>query len=477
MKETLQTQETFLMKTTFALFYGNRGTFPESLFALARTELENRLHSFGFETISLPADATRYGAVETMEEGRLYAEFLEANRGKFDGVILCLPNFGDENGAAEALQDAGVPIYILAYPDELDKMDFAHRRDAFCGKFSIMDVFCQYGIPFTAWEPHTLHPNDPLFEEEMRQFGAVCRIVKRLKRCRIGAIGARPTKFKTIRFDEAAIQKYGITTETFDNSDLLVKISRIKDDAPEVIAKIRTLENYTDCTAVPEKSVLTLAKTGVALDQFIKENRLDAVAIRCWSDMQDTLKISPCLLLSELSDRGIPAACELDVGNAIAMLALQAAADEPAACLDWNNNYGSDPEKCILFHCGPVAQKLMREKGKVVDHPMFAKVLGPGCGFGCNVGFMRPMEFTFASTTTLEGKMKFYSGEGTFTEDPLGDGYFGCGGVAHIPGMQKKLRSIGYGGFRHHVCLAPGNWKKALDEALTRYLKYDLTEI
>ena len=465
------------MKTTFALFFGNRGFFPESLIALARTEVETRLKSFGFDTISLDVNATRYGAVETPEEGRVYAKFLEENRGKYDGVILCLPNFGDENGAAEALRDAGVPIYVLAYPDELDKMDFAHRRDAFCGKFSVMDVFGQYNIPFTAWEPHTLHPNDPVFEEEMRQFGAVCRVVKTMKRCRIGVIGARPTKFKTIRFDEVAIQKYGITVEAFDNSDLLVKVSRISDNAPELLAKMERFRNYTDFSDVPEASLMQISKVSVAIDQFIAENDLNAVALRCWSDLQDTLKISPCVVLSELSDRGIPAACESDVGNAIAMLALQAASDEPAACLDWNNNYPGDPDACILFHCGPVAQKLMSAKGKVVDHPMFAKALGPGCSFGCNVGFMRPMDFTFISTTTVDGKMRFYSGEGEFTDAPLGEGFFGCGGVARIPGLQSKLRAIGYAGYRHHVSLTPGNWKRALDEAFERYLNYEITEI
>ena len=138
-------QGKLFMQTTFALFYGNRGTFPESLFALARTELESRLKSFGFGTISLPEEATRYGAVETLEEARIYARFLEENKGKFDGVILCLPNFGDENGASEALKNANVPIYIQAYPDELDKMDFDHRRDAFCGKFSnSTNYFCSW---------------------------------------------------------------------------------------------------------------------------------------------------------------------------------------------------------------------------------------------------------------------------------------------------------------------------------------------
>ena len=465
------------MKTTFALFFGNRGFFPESLIALARTEVETRLASFGFDTISLPVDATRYGAVETHQEGRIFAKFLEENRGKYDGVILCLPNFGDENGAAEALRDAGVPIYILAYPDELDKMDFAHRRDAFCGKFSVMDVFCQYNIPFTAWEPHTLHPNDPVFEEEMRQFGAVCRIVRKLKRCRIGAIGARPTKFKTIRFDEVALQSYGITTEAFDNSDLLLKVERIKDDAPELLRKIETFRNYTDFSEVPADRLQMLSKVSVAIDQMIEENDLDAVALRCWSDLQETVQIAPCVILSELNDRNIVAACELDVGNAIAMMALQAASQEPAACLDWNNNYPGDLERCILFHCGPVAQKLMRGKGKVIDHSMFAKALGAGCSFGCNTGFIRPMEFTFASTTTSRGRIRFYSGEGKFTDQPLGEGFFGCGAVAHIPGLQSKLRAIGYAGFRHHVSAAPGNWKRAIDEAFERYLDFEISEI
>lgn len=465
------------MKTTFALYLGNRGFFPESLIATAREEITTALSALGIGTISMPPEATRYGAVEGSAEGRVFAKFLAEHRGQYDGVILSLPNFGDENGASEALRDAGVPIYIQAYPDELDKMDFAHRRDAFCGKFSIMDVFTQFGIPFTAWAPHTLSPKDPEFAAQMNQFAAVCRIVKRLKRCRIGAIGARPTLFKTIRFDEVTLQHYGITTEVFDNSDLLVKVERIKDNAPELIQKIETLKNYTDYSAVPADKVITLAKISVALDQFIAEQQLDAIGLRCWSDLQLTLKISPCVILSELNDRKIPAACELDVGNAITMLALGAASDEATACLDWNNNYPGDPDGCILFHCGSIPQSLMTCKGTVTDHAMFAKSLGCGCGFGCNEGRIRPMDFTFASTTTQNGKLKFYSGEGRFTGLPLGEGFFGCGGSAHIPNLQQKLVNIGYAGYRHHTSITPGNWSQAINEAFVRYLGYDKTEI
>lgn len=465
------------MKTTFALYFGNRGFFPESLIATARNEISSVLEKLGIGTISMPADATRYGAVEGAAEGRIYAKWLAEHKGEYDGVILSLPNFGDENGASEALRDAGVPIYIQAYPDELDKMDFDHRRDAFCGKFSIMDVFTQFCIPFTAWAPHTVSPSDPEFARQMQQFGAVCRIVKRLKRCRLGAIGARPTLFKTIRFDEVALQHYGITTEVFDNSDLLVKVDRIKDNAPELLKKIDTLKNYTNFSCVPADKVMVLAKISVALDQFIEEQQLDAIGLRCWSDLQLTLKISPCVLLSELNDRKIPAACELDIGNAITMLALHAASDEATACLDWNNNYPGDDDGCILFHCGSIPQSLMTCKGKVIDHAMFAKSLGCGSGYGCNVGQIRPMDFTFASTTTQNGKIKYYVGEGKFTDRPLGDGFFGCGGSAHIPNLQQKLLNIGYAGYRHHTSVTPGNWAQAINEAFIHYLGYDKTEI
>ena len=461
----------------FALFIGNRGFFPEKLLMEARKEITACLKKQGIEVLCSPADMTRYGAVETYAEGRAFAKFLAEHKGEYDGVILTLPNFGDENGASEALRDCGVPIFIQAYPDELDKMDFASRRDAFCGKFSIMDVFHQNQIPFTAWPPHTISPKSPKFAEQIRQFSAVCRIVNGLKRLRVGAIGARPTLFKTIRFDETALQKYGITTEVFDNSDLLVRMDKIKDDDSDLKAKIKTFKKYANFSKTPAKSIATLARISVALDRLIGENELGAVALRCWSDLQLTAKVAPCMVLGELNDRGIPAACELDIGNTIAMKALQLASQEQAACLDWNNNYADDDNKCILFHCGSTAQKLMTAKGDIIPHKMFAKVLGDDCSYGCDVGFIRPMDFSFASTTTENGKMLYYSGEGRFTGEPLGEGFFGCGGVAEIDNLQAKLNAIGYAGYRHHVSITPGFWKTALDEAFTRYLGYTRTEI
>jgi L-fucose isomerase-like protein len=464
-------------KSTFALYFGNRGFFPESLIAIARKEVSDTLKKMGYNSLMMDSNLTRFGAVESPEEGRKYAKFLDDNRGKFDGVILVLPNFGDETGAVSALQDAGVPIYILAYPDELDKMGFEVRRDAFCGKFSIMDVFYQYQLPFTVFPPHTVHPFSKEFEKHIDTFDKVCKIVNGMKRMTVGAIGARTTAFKTVRFDELTLQKYGITTEVLDLSEVFSRVRKLDFASSAAKDKAKTLKNYTNFKKVPEKAFENLVRFGVVIDEIIKEYGLDTLALRCWIEMEKDFGIAPCVLLSEINDRGFPAACELDVCNAITMYALNLASGKPATCLDWNNNYGEDPDKCILFHCGPVPQSLMTGKGEVIEHPMFAKSLGAGCGFGCNVGRIAPDKITFASSKTQDGKLHIYMGEGEFTSDPIQEGFFGCGGVAKINNLQEKLYKIGYSGYRHHVSVTPGLVGIALREACTRYLKYEITEI
>ena len=214
-------------KTTFALYFGNRGFFPASLMASAREELVKVLKGLGHDTLILDAGATRHGAVETPAEGAVYAKFLKENEGKFDGVMLSLPNFGDETGAAAALKNAGVPILIQAYPDELNKMAPDLRRDSYCGKLSIMDVFYQNGIPFTALKPHTVAPSSKAFAANVDHFDRVCRVVAGFKNLVVGAIGARTSAFKTVRIDELALQQNGITMETFDLSDVFARMNAV----------------------------------------------------------------------------------------------------------------------------------------------------------------------------------------------------------------------------------------------------------
>ena len=462
-------------KTTLALFFGNRGFFPASLIAATREEIARVLQELGHDILMLDAQATRYGAVETPREGEVYANFLRENRGKFGGVVLCLPNFGDETGAVAALKEAGVPILIQAYPDDLDQMAPATRRDAFCGKISIMDVFRQYGVKFTALKPHTVKPSSKHFRTQIDEFDRICRVVNGVKDMVVGAIGARTTPFKTVRIDETTLQRYGITVETFDLSDIFARMKTVQSSDAAYKAKRELMTGYASWEGVPDKALDHIVRLGVTLDKLVDECQLDALAVRCWTEMQTQLGISPCVLMGALNDKGVASSCEVDVGNAVAMRALSLASREPAACLDWNNNYADDDDKCILFHCGPVPASLMAGKGQISDHSILANTIGAGNGYGCNIGRIAPKDFTFGSLMSDEGKLKMYLGEGKFTSDPIPDDFFGCAGVAEIANLQEVLLHVGLKGHRHHVSVTPGWVQAPVRQALEHYLGFEVT--
>jgi len=463
-------------KMTFALCFCNRGFMPGELIYGAREDMVKAVTDAGYDYIIMDKELTRFGGVETRDEGILYAKWLAEHRGQYDGVIFSMPIFADENGAIAALQDAGVPILMQAYPDEIGKMDFAHRRDAYCGKFSVTDVFCQYGVPFTCLKPHVVHPLSPKFQENLRDFAAICRVVNGMKRFNLGCLGARTTAFKTVRFDEIALQKHGINVESFDLSEVFDKIEAKKDDDPAVVAKVEVLKNYTNFSKVPNPKTVTLAKISVVIDEYIKEYHLDAIALRCWNEFESHFRVCPCVLLSELNDRGIVASCEIDMCSAVTMRAMSLASEGSTTVLDWNNNYGEDENKVILFHCGPVAQSLMTCKGTVTNHLMFDKT-DPGSGWGCNEGRIKPMPITISNMQTKDGKIVIYASEAEITNDPIENGFFGCAGVAHIDNLQDKMVTLAKGGFKHHTSICQGHYKAILKEAFTNYLHYDWVEI
>ncbi len=339
---------------------------------------------------------------------------------------------------------------------------------------SVCDVFYQAGVQFTVLAPHTVAPDSPRFAANVDHFDRVCRVVGALKRMRVGAIGARTSAFKTVRIDELALERHGITMETFDLSDVFHRLKSISPNDAGYKDKKNALNGYTNFSGVPEKAFDVLVKMGVVIDKIIEENELDAIAVRCWVEMQQVLGISPCVLLSEMNNRLVNAACEVDVGNAVSMYAISKASGDVAACLDWNNNYGTDDDKCILFHCGPVPQSMMTAKGNVTEHAILSNAVGQGCSYGCNVGRIKPSPFTFASMLTEEGMLKFYLGDGQFTDDPIPESFFGCAGVARIDRLQDVLMYVAQNGHRHHVSVTPGSVVPAVTEALGYYLGFDV---
>lgn len=464
-----------MKKTTFALFFGNRGFFPGELIASAREELCKALKECGFDYLIMDESLTRYGAVETIAEGKLYAAFLEQHKGEYDGVILSLPNFGDENGAAVAFRSLDVPVLVQAFPDELDKMDFAHRRDAMCGKMAMCNLLRQMGIKYTLTSSFCVSPLSEEFYSDLRRFGAICRVVRGMRSFNVGAIGARTTAFKTVRCDEIAFQSKRVNVESIDMSRVFAIMDSL---SPEKLCEKKKLyTSLSDFGTYPPEKLENIARLGVAIDILIEEYDLDAIAIRCWDELQKTYGIAPCLILGELNERGICAACELDVTNAVMMRALYLAAECPVMLLDVNNNYGNDESKLVFFHCGPAPASLLEGKGKIEEHLMFKKSFGEGTGVGINKAQIISGDVTVGSFKTESGELCAFVTEGELTKDPLPKEFFGCGTVFKKSDAKAMLEYMATNGFRHHVAITKGSFASAINEAFTKYLGYQIDTI
>jgi len=464
---------------TLGLIVGNRGFFPSHLCKDGRQRILDRLQQSGIDAVALRPEDTTHGSIESIDDTRKCADLFRAHADKIDGILVTLPNFGDERAVANAIRWSGlrVPVLIHAFPDDTDKMTIENRRDSFCGKMSACNNLRQYGIPFTLTARHTDHPDSPTFAKDLDQFTATCRIVRKMRGLRVGALGARPAAFNTVRYSEKLLEKAGISVETLDLADCLGRSDRLADDAKPVQDKLSAIGEYVDTSAVPPAALMKMAKLGAVIDQWMAEAQLDATAIQCWTALEEFCGIVPCTLMSMMSNARVPSACEVDVTGAVAMVALTTASEQPAALVDWNNSYGDDPDKAVLFHCSNLPKSLFTAdtQSAAMDYQaIIADSVGKENTYGTIVGRLAANPFTFLRLATDDetGTLRAYVGEGELTEDPLET--FGGYGVVRIPNLQGLLRYICQNGFEHHVAITPGRTAAALQEALVRYLDWDV---
>lgn len=461
---------------TFGLIVGNRGFFPDHLAVSGRQEMISAIEKAGHKAVAPLPGETQHGAVTSRDDAKKCAELFRANRASIGGVIVTLPNFGEEKAIVETLRMANlnVPVLVQATPDSISKMIIADRRDSFCGKMSCCNNLKQYGIPYSLTTLHTESPDTPEFVADLDRFAAVCRVVKGLRSLRVGAIGARPQAFNTVRYSEKLLELAGIAIEPIDLSEIFGRIERLKDDAPEVVAALGSIRGYVSTEGVPDGPLLKMAKLGVVISAWMKEMDLDISAVQCWTSMEEYFGVVPCTIMSKMSNELMSSACEVDVCGVIAMHALRLASGTPSALLDWNNNYGDDPDKAVCFHCSNLPKHFF-EDVRMDYQEIIAGTVGKLNTFGTCVGRVKagPMSFARFSTDDFTGKIRGYAGAGEFTKDPLST--FGGAGVVRIPKMQVLLRHICQNGFEHHVAAnLSATAAAAVHEAATIYLGWDV---
>jgi L-fucose isomerase-like protein len=459
---------------TMGVLVGNRGFFPSHLATSGRLEIIAALEAAGIQPIVLTPEVTAHGAVETYEDAKKCAALFRSHADDIDGLIVTLPNFGEERGLADAIRfaDLRVPVLIQATPDNPASMSISHRRDSFCGKMSICNNLTQYGIPYSLTTLHTEAPGSAEFASDLAWFAAVCRVVRGLKNLRIGAIGARPTAFNTVRYSEKLLERSGITVETLDLSEVMGRIARMKDSDDAAQAKLAAIKKYIPVGDTPELALLKMAKLGAVIDAWMKASALDVSAVQCWTSIEEFLGIVPCTVMSMMSENLFASACEVDVLGTLSMHALALASQTPSALLDWNNNYGADPDKAVCFHCSNLPKSFFNQGVKMDYQLIIAGTVGKQNTHGTLDGRVKagPMSFARFSTDDFSGQIKGYVGQGAFTDDPLTT--FGGAGVVHIPNMQALLRYICENGFEHHVAASFSTSAAAIHEAATRYLNW-----
>lgn len=465
-------------KPTFGLIVGTRGFFNAQLAVEVRAKLLKTLETMGFEYVITPEDATPCGAIETREHAKLCADLFKKNVDRIDGIIVVLPNFSDEIGVVETIDRASldVPILVQACDDELGKLGVSDRRDAFCGKISVCNNLYQYGIPFTNTTYHTYSIKSREFRSDVEFFARVCRVVRGLRSARIGAIGARPAAFNTVRFSEKLLQASGVTVVPVDLSEIIAGAQGLGSNDQAVKQKLEEIKAYGRIpNTILEENIVKQAKLSITIDRWMDENECDASAIECWDSIQKNYGCATCLSMAMMGERFLPSACEVDVVGAVSMYALLLASGNTPAFQDWNNNYGDDRDMCINTHCSNYPQSFLQIDIEISNLDILGATLGPENCFGAIKGQAAPGPLTFfrMSTDDQAGLIKAYLGEGEITADSATN-MQGGSAVLRIPNLQKMLDYICKNGFEHHVAVTRGHYADVLNEALETYLGWNL---
>lgn len=460
---------------SMGVIIGNRDFFPDKLVGECRTDLLDAFQKVGITPIMLAESATKLGGVETFQEAQKCAELFRQHADEIMGVLVILPNFGDEKGVAETLKLArlDVPVLIQAYPDGLNRMDVAHRRDAWCGKISVCNNLHQFGIKYSLTTKHVVHPSDPSFATDLKNFMAVCRVVKGLRNVRIGAVGARPGAFNTVRYSEKILQRNGISVVTIDLSHILGFANKLTKDDQSVKDRLDAIKAYTPTGRTPDDKLVQIAKLDVVLADFMAEHALDATAIQCWTSLQQNYGCNVCTSMSIMSENMLPSACEVDVTGTLSMYAMQLASGSPSALVDWNNNYADDENKCVLFHCGNWAKSFLPDI-EISTAPILGTTVGEENTYGALAGRTpaSPLTYGRISTDDPKGIMKAYIGEGALTDDALNT--FGNRAVAKIDNLQGLMQYVCRNGFEHHVVMNASKTAGILKEAMENYMGWDV---
>lgn len=448
----------------------SRGFFSKELAARMRRDTIAAMKQAAVNVVVPSERDMPNGCVESRAQAKQCAALFREK--DVQGIVIGAMNFGDEQSAALVVREAGlnVPVLLFGGQEAQTLTKDTPRRDSFCGLISIAEALRQIGVPYSIAPRPIGFPEEEAFRRGIDWFARVCRVVRGVRRARFGQLGARPEAFWTCRFDEKLLQRLGPTTVVLDLSEVLAAIGKIKDSDPAVKKIMKQIDAYADTSLLINASLVRIAKLELFMRRWIKENELDALAIQCWTSIQNNFGACACTTMSRFGDEGIPCACEADILGTLSMYALQLASDTPAALADWNNLHNDDDQLVNLWHCGVFPASFAKERPRLNTHGVLVPSGATAAenSQGVVEFVMKDSDLTLARVTQEEGRFKALIEEGCIEANLAAT--FGAYGWCRIPHLGRLYRDVVLNHFPHHVAMTQGYVGNVLWEAFGKYL-------
>ena len=305
------------------------------------------------------------------EEGLLYDDAgLERTIEKFqtekvDGLFIPHANFGTEYECARLARALNVPVLLWGPRDERPDENGMRLRDSQCGLFATGKVLRRFRVPFTYLNNCSL--TDPEFERGVRDFLAVCNVVRVFRHTRILQIGPRPFDFwSTMCSEGELLEKFNIQLAPVPLPELYAEMKKWRAEKTEVERVVAYCRENMICR-IEDGSLHSVAELKVAMKALAERYGCNAIAIQCWNALQDEIHIMPCAANSLLNEEGLPVVCETDIHGAISTLIAEAASMNERRVMfsDWTVRHPDNDNGELLQHCGPWPISVAREKPSI----------------------------------------------------------------------------------------------------------------
>ena len=438
----------------------SRAMFDQQLAVSVRGACIAAMSDAGIQAVVPDSGLTKNGLVQSLDDagkvGRLFDDEGVA------GVVIGALNFGEEIPAAIAATHGAAdrPVMLFGIGEEGELTREGARRDAFCGLISIATALRHREAKFAFPRTAVGFPDAKGFAGALAEFRDACRGVSAVRGAVYGQFGPRPANFETCAFDELSLmRKLGIRVVPVPLTTLFAKAGYAREKS--VRETYARMEEQVDRTGVSDLDLSRMARLEVVLTEMVEENGLDGLGLQCWTSIQEDYGISPCFVMSRLTDRGIPCACEVDIHGVLSMHLLSAVAGMPAGLADWNNRHTSEPDIFSAWHCGVFPSSMAGGPRRLGFHNILAEDTGsPEGKYGTIELELESGPLTIARVTehpwdewpvlVAEGEVVKAAGEP-----------YGSHGWVKVSDLDCLYAAV-LRGFPHHAAIARGHHAPAL---------------